>query len=340
MASDRETGTGILPGEHWQQNAPEPERDDNESTTGDSISSSTASLTSSIFEYRNLHGRTYHREVGNADYWAANDEKQMNSMDINHHALTLACGDKLYLAPLDESKVQKVIDIGTGTGIWAIDFADAHPGAEVIGTDISPMQPDWVPPNLKFEIDDCTQEWTFPPNSADFIHMRWLLGSIQDWNGLLAQAFRCCKPGGWVQSFEPSPMVKSDDGTVKEDSALGQWGKFFLRGGEKSGRPFTVFEDGLQRKAMEAAGFVDIEEFNFKTPHGTWPKDKGMKQLGVINATVLLSDIEGYVLFMADTLGWSKPEISAYIAHLRSEVKSGKFHSYYFQKVIWGRKPE
>jgi hypothetical protein len=59
-------------------------------------------------------------------------------------------------------------------------------------------------------------------------------------------------------------MVKSDDGTVREDSALGQWGKFFLKGGEKSGRPFTVFEDGLQRKAMEAAGFVDIEEFNFK----------------------------------------------------------------------------
>jgi hypothetical protein len=34
----------------------------------------------------------------------------------SHHALTLACGDKLYLAPLDENKVQKVIDIGTGTG--------------------------------------------------------------------------------------------------------------------------------------------------------------------------------------------------------------------------------
>ena len=58
------------------------------------------------------------------------------------------------------------------------------------------------------------------------------------------------------------------------------------------------------------------------------------------NSAVLLSDIEGYVLFMADTLGWSNMEIQAYIAHLRSEVKSGKFHSYYLQKVIWGRKPE
>lgn len=33
-----------------------------------------------------------------------------------------------------------VIDIGTGTGIWAIDFADEHPESEVIGTDLSPIQ--------------------------------------------------------------------------------------------------------------------------------------------------------------------------------------------------------
>ena len=77
-----------------------------------------------------------------------------------------------------------------------------------------------------------------------------------------------------------------------------------------------------------------------KTPHGTWLKDPELKMLGHYNQTVLLSDIEGYVLFMADTLGWSKPEITAYIAHLRREVKSGKHHSYYLQKVVWGRKPE
>ncbi len=29
------------------------------------------------------------------------------------------------------------------------DFADANDGAEVIGTDVSPIQPSWVPPNLE-----------------------------------------------------------------------------------------------------------------------------------------------------------------------------------------------
>ena len=29
------------------------------------------------------------------------------------------------------------------------DFADDHPNVQVIGTDISPIQPGWIPPNLK-----------------------------------------------------------------------------------------------------------------------------------------------------------------------------------------------
>ena len=53
---------------------------------------------------------------------------------------TLILDNKLYLAPI-EKNIQKVLDIGTGTGIWAIDFADEHPSATVIGTDISPIQP-------------------------------------------------------------------------------------------------------------------------------------------------------------------------------------------------------
>lgn len=29
------------------------------------------------------------------------------------------------------------------------DFADEFPDCKVIGTDVSPIQPSWVPPNLK-----------------------------------------------------------------------------------------------------------------------------------------------------------------------------------------------
>ncbi|WYZ43908.1 hypothetical protein EsH8_VII_000344 [Colletotrichum jinshuiense] len=38
-------------------------------------------------------------------------------------------------------KAGRVLDIGTGSGIWAMDFADEHPEAEVLGVDLSAIQP-------------------------------------------------------------------------------------------------------------------------------------------------------------------------------------------------------
>jgi len=94
--------------------------------------------------------------------------------------------------------------------------------------------------------------------------MRWLVGSIDDWNRLFQRAYECLAPGGWLESYEMSTMWESDNGSVTDKSALGQWGKIFIEGGRKAGRTFTVVVDGLQRKAMENAGFVDIQERDIK----------------------------------------------------------------------------
>lgn len=110
------------------------------------------------------------------------------------------------------------------------------------------------------QIDDCEQSWTFEDDSIDFVHLRYLLGSIRDWYNLLGQAFRCTKPGGYVESFEATPRMESDDKTVKDDSAHAQWGRLFMEGGKQIGRSFTIVDDGTQRAAMEKAGFVNIKE--------------------------------------------------------------------------------
>jgi methylase of polypeptide subunit release factors len=47
--------------------------------------------------------------------------------------MLLTLDNKLGLAPPNhpDSKVKRVLDVGTGTGIWAIDFGDEHPDATV-----------------------------------------------------------------------------------------------------------------------------------------------------------------------------------------------------------------
>lgn len=144
------------------------------------------------------------------------------------------------------------------------DFADEFPNVEVIGTDLSPIQPTWVPPNVKFELEDATKTWTWPENTFDFIHMRYLFGAIADWNALYEEAYLRCKPGGWVQSCEIDPPFYSDDGTADDETAMQTWNKLVREGGKKFGRTFCVVEEGLQVPGIKAAGFVDIQEANYK----------------------------------------------------------------------------
>lgn len=337
-----EPQSDILPATHWAQlplDAEGPQDDgDDDSAFGDTASS-TASLSESILEYRNILGRTFHSNVGVAESWIPNDEQQQESMDIHHHMCTLALKDKLFLAPL-KPDIQKVVDIGTGTGIWAIDFAEQFPGAEVTGTDLSPIQPSWVPPNVRFEIDDANLRWTWEDNTFDYIHLRGLMGSIVDWHALYRNAFRCCKPGGYVEHFENSINMECDDGSIAPGSPMHQWGKVFWAGGEKFGRTFRVVEDDIQKKCMEEAGFVDITVWEHKCPIGSWPADPRLKKLGQFARLVLESDAEGYVLYMwSAVMGWSPTEIQIYLAHLRRQVRDKNVHPWYRQRVVYGRKP-
>lgn len=54
-----------------------------------------------------------------------------------------------------------------------------------------------VPTNVMFEIDDLTQEWTYPSNFFDFIHVRTLGGSIKDWPSFLSEAIELVIAYNW-----------------------------------------------------------------------------------------------------------------------------------------------
>ncbi|KAI5461959.1 S-adenosyl-L-methionine-dependent methyltransferase [Mariannaea sp. PMI_226] len=343
-AATTSPGEGELqPPQHWTEqplNDDDDDDGDNDSALGDDAASSTASISSSILEYRTINGRTYHSDRGSNQYWGANDDLQNETLDIQHHVFTLSQNDKLYLAPLPEN-MKRVADIGTGTGIWAIDFGDMHPDTEVIGTDLSPIQPSWVPPNVQFQIDDFTQEWTFAEGSLDYVHMRWLIGCVTDWNALFQQAYKALKPGGWIESFECNGFFESDDGTVTDKTATAQWGIFFREGSRKLGSTasFSVVRDKLQRKALEEVGFEKIEEEPIKIPISGWAKDPRKRQVGQFSRAAIENDIEGAVGFMATQLGWTKEEITVYSAHLRKELRAGKVHAYYRANVVWAQKP-
>lgn len=99
-------------------------------------------------------------------------------------------------------------------------MADKFPEAEVIGVDITPTQPGWVPPNLKFQLDDVQQDWTFEEESFDFIHVRYMHGALTDWPKLYDQMYKFLKPGGWFQHIEPNIELHADNPNATEAREL------------------------------------------------------------------------------------------------------------------------
>lgn len=261
---------------------------DDASSINESI---TDTLESAYSHYRWENGRRYHIYRDGA-YWGPNDETHNDQQDIAHHAWRLALDQKLYLAPIQ--RPARILDVGTGTGIWAIEMAETFPDAEVVGTDLSPIQPTWVPPNCIFEVDDVTLDWTFRKDSFDFIHSREMFGSIADWEEYFRQCYLHLKPGGYVEALERGVKPVSDDGTVGPDHFWTTWGDAVLSVGETWGKGFNAWE--ILKEKMEAAGFVDVVQVPMKWPIGPWMDDKHMKELGMWNALRLDTGLEGYVL--------------------------------------------
>ncbi|KAL1994832.1 hypothetical protein VTN49DRAFT_1019 [Thermomyces lanuginosus] len=308
---------------------------ENDSSYGDELSSYSASLTSSVLEYRHENGRRYHK-YRDGSYLLPNDEKENDRLDMVHELCLQVLNRKLYLAPIKNP--QRVIDLATGTGIWAIDFADEHPQAEVIGCDLSPIQPTLVPPNVKFLVDDIESEWAYERNSFDFIHARSLAISIRDFGKLIKQCYRSTKPGGWVEFQDWNGYPYSEDGSL-DGTALQRYFDNVYGAFEEAGydaRPGVKLEEWFKE-----AGFVNIHAEKFVIPCGVWPKDPHFKKLGVWAQAGVEAGLEGGALAALTRFkNWTKEEVLLLASEARADGRKRDIHSMFNFYVVYGQRPE
>jgi hypothetical protein len=84
----------------------------------DAHTSASTSMASSVRDYAFENGRRYHK-FREGRYNFPNDDVEQEREDMKHAMVKMLC-QQLHFAPIG-SHPQEILDIGTGTGIWAIE---------------------------------------------------------------------------------------------------------------------------------------------------------------------------------------------------------------------------
>lgn len=159
----------------------------------------------------NVSGREY---LTTAPYFLPKDEEEVNRLDFQHYLFRLALKGN-YAAPIQPPT--NVLDVGTGTGRWAMEMASLFPSANVIGLDVVPPPADETaslgngldrrPNNYVYVQGNVLDGLPFPDATFDFVHQRLLVAAIPEdrWQGVVNELFRVTKPGGWIELLEAIP---------------------------------------------------------------------------------------------------------------------------------------
>ncbi|ORY69062.1 S-adenosyl-L-methionine-dependent methyltransferase [Pseudomassariella vexata] len=236
-------------------------------------------------------------------------------------------------APISEPA--NVLDIGTGTGIWAVEFADSNPKSNVIGTDLSLIQPQNIPPNCQFFREDAEENWVFD-FPFDYIHLRFMTSCFDDPKGMVKKIFDHLRPGGWIEYQQIAVDEASELAIQNNPRSFREYMRRLVRGAASFGRDID-----LARKYkywIIEAGFVDVVERQILGPVNPWAIDPKDNQIGRYSQANFTETTYSSAKFLKAT-GMTEPEIEYFLDGVRRNIADTSVHSYAPWYVIYGRKP-
>ena len=144
------------------------------------------------------------------------------------------------LAPA-QGETKYILDLGCGTGSWAVAMAERFPHTLVTGVDSAPTPLDrsLFPSNLVMEIDDINLGLSHFYGQFDLVHMRCVIAGIHDIDKTLLDIVLCLKPGGmmvvvdgwghFLSDLETIGRMKRLDGDEADATATSEDGSWLNR---------------------------------------------------------------------------------------------------------------
>ncbi|TLD27320.1 hypothetical protein PspLS_04783 [Pyricularia sp. CBS 133598] len=328
--------------------------------------SEVGSVTSSVYAHIHEHGRSvllhivfmsctanlsilcakqvYIRERNKYKYGRypiPNDENEEGRESLRHSMVLTLLKGKMFLAPIGDHP-QRIVDLGTGFGQWAIEMGDAFPSAQITGIDLSPVQPVWVPPNVNFVVDDIEEDAWGRDGIFDYVHLRVTASLLRDPIKVAATAFNKLKPGGWIEFQEIYPKVSCDDGSMPDDFPLIELYDLIERLlAQHSG--FQIFVAEQLPRELERLGYVNIQRRVFNIPVGTWAMSRRLSRAGYL-FRVVVAELVPVLAAKAEQIGIPSEEVEGLSCRVLESMHTAdqptSVHAYVPFHFVWAQKPE
>lgn len=163
------------------------------------------------------------RHLAGTPYPLPKDTAEINRLDFQHYLLRTGFRGN-YAAPIE--RPARILDVGCGSGRWAMELAAQFPQAQVTGLDLTPPPADDArtlgngldrrPPNYGFFQGNVLEGLPFSDETFDFVHQRLLITAIPTdrWPFVVRELARVTRRGGWVELAECGVPEKGGPGLM------------------------------------------------------------------------------------------------------------------------------
>ncbi|KAJ7314407.1 S-adenosyl-L-methionine-dependent methyltransferase [Mycena albidolilacea] len=197
-------------------------------------------------------------------------------LDAQHEAFTQYFDGKLGIAPLDGLRPSKIIELGCGSGAWAIQAAVQFPDAQIVAVDRAPPPEGILPPTVTFQLADLTKDLKFDAETFDIVHARSVLIHVANAESVLRRASRLVKPGGLLLIEEADVLSFGNSGGSATRRFIGK-----VKEIQDSLGADVEFGRKVEGIVGALGTFEEVHVEKISLPFGGNGPDKALNQLGL-----------------------------------------------------------